>query len=267
MVTVETGPVRVGTCGYSSWDAPEGWEDEYDSKLQAFADRYDLLEVNRTFYDLPRVSTAERWRREVDAVNPQFEFVVKAWQAVTHPTSSPTWRGTDDLTDAQREAFGYLSPAEPVVEAWERTREFAAALDADVVLLQTPPSFDATEAHERNARDLLGRIDRGGLALAWEPRGDWLEDPDRVAALCDDLDLIHAVDPFSHESRSAHPWTYWRLHGRNEDPYDYDYEYTDDELAELAARIEDEAADSERVYCLFNTFAMYGDVRRLVALS
>ena len=52
--------VRIGTCGYGSYDAPEGWKDEYESKLQAFPHEFDLLEVQKTFYDLPRVSTGEK---------------------------------------------------------------------------------------------------------------------------------------------------------------------------------------------------------------
>lgn len=255
--------IRVGTCGYSYYDPPEGWRDRYESKLQAFADAFDLVELNRTFYDLPQVATAERWRREVDGVNEDFEFAVKAWQALTHPTSSPTWRDTDDLTDDQREAFGYCRPEAPVVAAWDRTREIAEALGADVVLLQTPPSFDATEAHEANLRELVDRVDRGDLTVAWEPRGDWLDQPERTAALCDALDLVFVDDPLRRRPRSTGDRAYCRLHGLNEAPYDYDYAYAAEELDELAAILSDATDDHERVYCLFNTFEMYADAPRL----
>lgn len=257
---MSTTDVRIGTCGYSYYKPGAGWKDEYESKLQAFSDDFGLVELNRTFYDLPMVSTAERWRDEVIG---DFEFTVKAWQALTHPTSSPTWRDTDELSEAQREGFGYFRPNEAVEEAWDRTREIADALGADVVVLQSPPSFDATDEHEADMRELLTRIDRGGLALAWEPRGSWLDQLDRVEGICADLDLIHVTDIMREEPRSTHDFAYIRLHGLNDDPYDYDYDYSDDELADLADRLRSLADRHERVYCLFNNFEMYRNAAKL----
>lgn len=253
--------IRIGTCGYSYYDPGEGWKDDYESKLQAFSDAFGLVELNRTFYDLPMVLTAERWRDEVIG---EFEFTVKAWQALTHPTSSPTWRDTDDLTEEQRDGFGYLRPNEVVKEAWRQTREVATALAADTIVLQTPPSFDATEAHESDMRELLGSIDRGGLELAWEPRGDWLAAPDRVETVCADLDLIAITDVLREDPLSTHEWAYTRLHGLNDDPYDYDYDYSADELGRLAETLEAFAADHERVYALFNNFEMYDNATALL---
>lgn len=67
--------IVVGTCGYRWYDPGEGWKDEYESKLAAFADEYAAVEVNSTFYDLPQVSTLERWRREA---GDEFVFTIKA---------------------------------------------------------------------------------------------------------------------------------------------------------------------------------------------
>ncbi|MDY7082548.1 MAG: hypothetical protein SXQ77_09130, partial [Halobacteria archaeon] len=63
------------------------------------------------------------------------------------------------------------------------------------------------------------------LVLGWEPRGDWKEKTGRVKDICDDLDLVHVVDLMRDEPVSSHPVAYVRLHGLNEDPYDYDYDY------------------------------------------
>ncbi len=261
VVEMEPTDIRIGTCGYSYYDPGEGWRDEYVSKLQAFSDAFDLVELNRTFYDLPMVRTAERWRDEVIG---EFEFTIKAWQALTHPTSSPTWRDTDDLTEAQREGFGYLRPNAAVRDAWDRTREIGEALAADVVVLQTPPSFDATEPHESNMRELLTTIDRGGLELAWEPRGSWLEAPDRIEALCENLDLIAITDVLRKDPLPTNEWAYARLHGLNDDPYDYDYVYSADELARLSETLEALAVDHGRVYTLFNNFEMYDNATALI---
>lgn len=258
--------VHVGTCGYRFYDPGDDWHDRDASKLQAYSDAFEVGELNRTFYSLPQVSTAERWRREaVDG----FEFTLKAWQAMTHPWSSPTWNDhRDDVPDNRTDEVGWLQPSDVVFEAWERTREIATALDARVVVVQTPPSFDCTDEHETNLRELFGTVDRGGLTVAWEPRGDWPDHPDRVADLCDDLDLIHVVDVMRAGPVSDGEAAYTRLHGLNDDPYDYDYDYTAAELEQLVDRIEALAVDHERVYCLFNNYEMDANATALVdALS
>lgn len=99
--------IKIGTCGYSYYKPGQGWKEQYESKLQAFSDSFSHLELNKTFYKLPMVKTASRWRNEVSS---DFEFSVKAWQAITHPVSSPTWNNRrDGLNDEQREQFGYFT--------------------------------------------------------------------------------------------------------------------------------------------------------------
>lgn len=228
--------IRIGTCGYQYYDPGEGWTDEYVSKLAAYSDAFPVGELNRTFYELPQVSTAERWRQE--AVE-GFGFVLKAWQGLTHPWASPTWNGHRDRVDddVATDDLGLLQPTDAVRDAWTETRARADALDAEVVVLQTPPSFDCTDAHERDMRELLSTIDRGGLTLAWEPRGGWPDHPGRIRAVCTDLDLVHVVDVMQSEPQHGHEVCYTRLHGLNEDLHDYDYAYSDDELDELADRL------------------------------
>lgn len=83
--------VRVGTCGF-----PE-------AQARLFRD-FGILEVQRTFYRPPRVTTAERWRREAPT---GFVFTLKAWQLVTHEASSPTYRHRGvALSAAQRAQAG-----------------------------------------------------------------------------------------------------------------------------------------------------------------
>lgn len=88
---------------------------------------------------------------------------------------------------------------------------------------------------------------------------------DHVGAVCDDLDLVHVVDVMRAEPQDDGDVVYTRLHGLNEDRYDYDYEYGDNELAELASTLRGYAATHGRVYCLFNNYEMYDDARALQA--
>lgn len=256
-----TGDVLIGTCGYRYYDPGQGWQDAYESKLAAYADAFDAVELNRTFYDLPQVSTAERWRREA---GPEFVFAMKAWQGLTHGWGSPTWNGhRDAVPDDRTDAVGSLQGTDFVREAWARTRDVAEALEAAVVVVQTPPSFDCTDAHEANLRALFDDVDRGDLAVAWEPRGDWSDHPDRVRDICADLGLLHVVDLMRRDPVLEQSALYTRLHGLNDDRYDYEYDYTDEELDDLAATLEDRAADRDRVYCMFNNYEMYPNARAL----
>jgi uncharacterized protein YecE (DUF72 family) len=78
--------VRVGTSGYSyaPWRgsfypealAPEEW-------LAFYAARFASVEINSTFYRLPRRELLARWAEEVRA-NAEFVFVLKASQRITH---------------------------------------------------------------------------------------------------------------------------------------------------------------------------------------
>ena len=68
--------IKVGCCGFSS------------SRKDYFS-QFKLVEVQQTFYKMPRLETALRWRGEVPA---DFEFTLKAWQLITHPPTSPPYR-------------------------------------------------------------------------------------------------------------------------------------------------------------------------------
>lgn len=249
------GNVRVDTCGYTGYRPPEGWKERYKSKLQAYSAVFETVEINQTFYKLPMTKTARRWREEAFDT---MEFQLKAWQAITHRTGSPTWRKRKDkLTQSQLESFGDLRPNREVRAAWEATRERAQAMQARVCVLQTASSFECNARNEKNLKKLLGEIDRGGLALAWEPRGDWNENLDTVRDLCKELDLIHIVDIMRRSPVSSHPIAYIRLHGLNRRETDYRYDYSPEEIRDLASRLKDLAESHDTVYCLFNNDAMF----------
>lgn len=92
--------IRVGTCGYGRYRAPDGWKETHASKIQVYTGAFETVGLNRTFYKLTRAKTAEEWRR--NAVG-DFEFLLKARQAVGHPNNSPTWNNRrDQLSDRQK---------------------------------------------------------------------------------------------------------------------------------------------------------------------
>ena len=256
--------VRIGTCGYSRYQPQGGWKSRYKDKLQAFADAFPAVELNRTFYKLPMVKTAKKWREEVPE---EFAFTVKAWQAITHPTSGVTWRKRKEkLTPEQEREFGYLNPHAVVFDAWDETAAVAETLRAPVVLLQTPSGFGPNDRNLGNLRAFLREIDRHGMEIAWEPRGEWNNHLDSIGELCEELRVIHVVDLLRREPQSTGETAYVRLHGLNERETDNDYDYSEEELRELARRLEELEQRYETVYCMFNNFEMYPNAQRLMEL-
>jgi len=253
--------IKIGTCGYGYYQPEEGWKEKYESKLQAYSEAFQTVEINKTFYKPPTFKTVEKWRKNAKE---DFVFNFKAWQALTHPTSSPTWRNKkDQLSESQKENFGYLRPEEEIIEAWNQTKDIGKGLKADVCLIQTPGSFGYSEKNEKNMRELLKKIDRNDLNIAWEPRGDWKDKPKKVKEICNDLDLIHVVDILRREPTSNHHIAYIRLHGLNPDEYDYDYDYSEDELQELARKLNNLSEEKEKIYCMFNNYEMFKNAKRL----
>ncbi len=261
-----TGDCIIGTAGWSRFPAPENWKDNHESKLQAFADEYPAVEVNRTFYSLPQEKTARRWRKEAGS---SFVFCMKAWQAVTHTRRSPTWNreNTDQFSDELLRQFGHLRTNEAVLEAWTQIRSIAEAMDASVCLIQCPPGLPADEGGIDRAREFFRSIESGDFRIAWEPRGDWKEQPEVIGDICEEFHLMHVVDPLRNEPSWIDEDVYFRLHGLNEDPYDYRYDYSSEELKTLAGQLNEYARQTGRVYCMFNNDGMYKNARELMEMN
>lgn len=232
--------VLVGCCGW-----PEA--------RARYFQHFPIVEVQETFYQPPSPERARRWRQEGP---PGFRFALKAWQLITHPATSPTYRRLKRPLDPQaREQAGFFRPSDAVWEAWQETLAVAEALEAEAIVFQCPPSFRPTEENIANLERFFQRIERGGRLIVWEPRGGW--EGEVVADLCRRLGLVHCVDPFAGRPvpREA---VYFRLHGRG----GYRYRYTDEELAWLRDLCREEAGKGTPVYCLFNNVYMLEDALR-----
>src|SRR5882672_3804434 len=84
------GDVRIGTSG---WNYPSGkgtWNGVFYPKprpkgfdeLAFYAEHFDTVEVNSTFYGQPRVDVSRAWAKRTPR---GFEFSVKLYQMLTHP--------------------------------------------------------------------------------------------------------------------------------------------------------------------------------------
>ena len=158
--------VRVGTSGYSykQWKGPFYPEDLKDSAmLSYYGTKLATVEINNTFYRMPKKAVLEKWCSEVPET---FRFVLKASQRITHRSR---------LKDAG-EATSFFC-------------ERAGALGDKLgpVLFQLPPNFKKDSGR---LTDLLVQLPTG-LRCAFEFRHDsWFSDDvydllrSRNAALC-----------------------------------------------------------------------------------
>ena len=246
--------IRVGCCG---WCIRGG--------KKAYYSKFAVVEVQETFYKLPRPETASKWLREAPK---NFKFCMKAWQAITHPPSSPTWRRAGiKVPKSKHDRYGFLRPTEENLEAWEKTLEICRAMQAEVCVIQTPASFSYTAENASNAENFFSSIRREGVLIGWEPRGSWRENLGAVKRLCDKHDLIHVVDPFRCEPTSSHHLAYLRLHGIGGREVNYRYKYSERDLSELR-RIVREMLEKgrEKVYVLFNNISMAEDAASFLKL-
>jgi uncharacterized protein YecE (DUF72 family) len=215
--------------------------------------KFSAVEIDSSFYNLPKPETAARWR---NAAPSGFQFAMKAWQVITHDASSPTYKRTR-LDPRDRPHCGGFGFNPTIRWAWDETFRIAKTLDAFLVLFQCPPSFRPTKDNIKNLRAFFERAKRGKLSMGWEPRGNW--ENGLVASLCDELDLVHVVDPFKNLPLHRSRIRYFRLHGIS----GTSHRFTNAELQQLR-----QTCDASRtpVYCFFNNIAMSDDATRFQRL-
>jgi len=278
------GDVVVGTCSWTDKTMIERWYPRGvstpEARLRYYAARYDTVEVDSTFYGLPREDFARNWA----ARTPEgFTFHVKAYGLMTghevdERSLTPDLREYDfDLTNSGR-------VRRPDARMVERSFElFVDALQPLVdagkmggVLMQYPPYFTADDGeHERRN---LAEIDRAAAILAPLPvfvefrHASWVTGArlERTMRFLADRGLTYvAVDapqiPGSSVvppvTAATAPLGYVRFHGRNAATWAartssaadrFDYVYTPDELAEWRDPIKSLADETDRTWVMFN---------------
>jgi len=243
--------VKIGCCGI-----PKSRREYYKS--------FSVVEVQQTFYKIPLPSTLERWRKEAPE---DFEFTIKAWQVITHLPTSPTWKRSGlKVSKNEYDKYGYLRPTKENFDAWMKTLEAAKILQANVIVIQTPPSFGYSEENVRNIRSFFSQIDRNNMLIGWEPRGTWKQHLDVVGKLVKELNLIHIVDILKLKPAAIGRVAYIRLHGLNGE-VNYRYKYKDEDLDRLLKCIEELYNNGvETVYVMFNNVFMFDDALRFKKL-
>jgi uncharacterized protein YecE (DUF72 family) len=215
--------IRIGTSGWQYRD----WKGTFYPErlpqrrwLEFYSRRFPTVEVNNSFYALPKGSSFERWR---DETPPGFVVTVKASRYITHIRR---------LRDA----------ADSVELFWSRARVLGDKLGP--VLFQLPPKFRADVGLLRAFLAMLP----DGLRAAFEFRdGSWVS-PEVFRAL-DDAGAAWVIPDrpgWRVPDVVTGGWSYVRFHQGGHGALGS--EYTRDKLRRWAERLSALPADDAWVY-------------------
>ncbi len=240
--------VFVGTCGF-----PVSRGKVYNT--------LDSVEIQETFYNRPNPEKLRRLRLEAPK---HFIFNMKAWQALTHPPTMPTWRRSKDkIPKDKSHLYGFLRPTKENFNAWEEVVKGAKELNARVIVLQLPSAFRCNDENIRNMREFLSSITPSKFLIGIEVRGEWKDKLEVLRSVIKDIKgVIHVVDPLRYRPALVRSVSYFRLHGLGGSEVNYRYKYTDEDLKKLKDILADLRGRSTEAYVMFNNVYMYNDALR-----
>ena len=257
-MSTQSSDLRIGTSG---WNYPSGkgtWNGVFYPKrrpkgfdeLAYYAEHFNTVEVNSTFYGQPRADVCRGW---ADRTPRGFEFAIKLYQKFTHPRmfGERVAKSLPAELRSESETIATLATVNRTdLDEFRRGIEpVAAAGKLGALLAQFPPSFKDTP----ESRDVLAALMRAfnEYPVAVELRHrTW---SDRIAETLSLLNAFKAAwvqidEPkfrFSIRQNylpNIHGFYYLRLHGRNAAKWwkhdksedRYDYLYSADELKEFS---------------------------------
>jgi uncharacterized protein YecE (DUF72 family) len=273
-----TATVRIGTCSWADESLVKHWYPREirssEERLRYYAERFDTVEIDSTYYRLPEVENARKWaERTPDG----FLFHVKAFGVMTrHPVKleqlPPELREgtpTDERGRVDR------PPREFRGEIFRLFREALAPLRGAGKLGGILLQFPSYIVYKRASLDYLewAKEQLAGDAMLVEFRHrSWLDDENRESTLAflEELGATHViVDAPKTEAKNlvptvlalTSPIAYVRFHGRNASTWNirgksaaerFNYLYEDEELREWAVAMREVAGEAQQAYAMFN---------------
>ena len=260
--------IRVGTSGWSypsgkgTWNGvfypvrprrrPRG-APKFD-ELSFYAEHFDTVEVNTSFYRIPSPATVREW---AERTPPGFEFSLKLYQKFTHPEMFAKATGKDPADLGRRDVDEFRVAIEPLANAGK----------LGPLLAQFPPSFKDEPESRGYLEWLLGALRDYRVAVELRHRS-WSDLQAETLQLLDSFDAAWtqidepkfrtSVRP--HVVSDAMPFYYLRLHGRNAERWwkhdrsedRYDYLYTAEELQPFAQAVAKAARGEKNAYAYAN---------------
>ncbi len=249
--------IYVGLTGWS--DHPDVYSTATSSTSQLFdyAGHFPIVEIDTSFYAIPSMKSVQKWLAETPA---HFQFIIKGYQGMTGHI-----RGENPYFETKKEMFEAFRKA---VEPFQRAGKLAA------VLMQFPPWFDCQFANVQYIRYVRQQLE--GLPVAIEFRNrSWYSEKyfDGTINLLKEHQFIHTVCDEPQAGDGSVPLVpvaternaFVRIHGRNVHAWNSNgrnseewrkirflYDYTIDELKELAQHIRKLQQTCQNVFVVFN---------------
>lgn len=225
-----SGMPKIGCAG---WSIPSRYAAHFgpgDSALARYATRFEVAEINSSFYRPHQRTTYARWAATVPS---EFRFSVKLPRTISHDSGLV---GVGPLLDRFLDEVGGLG------------RTLGA------LLLQLPPSLALDTRRAGSFFRALRR--RTPVPVVCEPRhASWFT-AQAEALLQRHAISRAAVDPARVAAAAlpggAQGWRYWRWHGS---PRMYYSDYTDAALANLAAHVVQHPGQAQAPWVIFDNTA------------
>jgi uncharacterized protein YecE (DUF72 family) len=279
--------IRIGTCSWADEALSKHWYPpgtKPGDRLAYYAQHFDTVEVDSTYYRLPAENMVERW---AERTPDDFVMHVKAFGLMTrHPVKlealPPDLRDdapTDDKGRVERPSREFRGEVfRRFLEALEPLRS-AGKLGG--ILFQFPSYVvfkDRSLEYLEWAREQLGDDEM----LVEFRHVSWFDDEHRDETLrfLEDLRAAHVVvdAPRIEGAKNVaptvvartSPTAYVRFHGRNAATWNkrggsaaerFDYLYSDGELREWVGPLRELAEGAEQAYAFFNNNATSPDGR------
>src|SRR5437588_6485191 len=271
------GNILIGT---ASWTDPGFVARWYPKKMAAherlawYAEHFEMVEVNSTFYSVPDDRTVERWC----AITPDnFIFDVKLHQLFSFHSTQRKLLPPELQRIAQTDAKGKVSTSPALQDALLKSflRPMSILQSAGklgVFLLQLSPAFSPRKHELRELEPLIEKLADYSLAIEFRNRnwavGDQLRSTidflrkHRVAFVNVDAPATDhfSIMPSDLDEITNPESSYLRLHGRDAKAYltgktvaaRFNYDYSNNEIDELAERSRKLAGEVKDVHVVFN---------------
>jgi uncharacterized protein YecE (DUF72 family) len=247
-------------------------------RLPWYAQHFEMVEVNSSFYALPEIRTVRRW---CEATPDEFVFNVKAHRLLSRHAAALRSLPPSLQRAAKSERNGQvtLTPeleSRLLEELLRATEPLRAAEKFGVFLLQLSPAFSPRKNSLSDLDSVISRLKPFGLAIELRNR-NWVED-DKVGmtlnffrehqvslALVDAPNEKHfTIMPSALDVITNPRIAYLRLHGRNGSGYlrgksvaeRFNYDYSDAEIDEVAERTKKLSQEAREVHVIFNNNAL-----------
>jgi uncharacterized protein YecE (DUF72 family) len=247
-------------------------------RLAWYAQHFEMVEVNSSFYSVPEPRLVERWCHNTPN---GFVFDVKLHQLLSRHSTNQKLLPPSLQKVAETDAKGRVNLTPKIERAM--IAEFQRPLEIlrregklGALLLQLSPGFSPRKHSLDELEDLLGQL--AGYRMAIELRNrNWVEG-DRLEPTLDFF-RKHSATLVSVDAPAEKHFTimppelnavtnpqlaYLRLHGRDAQAYTtgktvaarFNYDYNDSEIEEVAERARELTEEAKEVHVIFNNNAL-----------